>query len=142
MHGPDLDLRGEVASRAHELGGAGDERGFERLLDDIRSSYSEDVTREENQAQDPTELLAAVDAWASLISDACVRFYGPESPLRQSLAGWSMKIALKLRELTNLLAHVQANAAKQLGASEYGMAIGFPWPSVSVSIVWDTQPRP
>jgi hypothetical protein len=81
------------------------------------------------------QLLAGVNAWASLISGAVAYTYAPASPWPRRLTGWGQKIAGRLQWLTNLLLRPLAAAGRALGASSWSISLSFPW-GVSVGLNW------
>ncbi|MFG1963124.1 hypothetical protein [Nonomuraea sp. NPDC049028] len=143
MNVPDTTLRAYVAERARQLASERDEDGLNSLLEEIQQRINIDVAIEEDhpplEIEEARYVLVVVEAWASVISDAMVRFYGPESPLKQTLAGWSASIITRLHQLYNVLGRALGFAGAALGAADFGISAGFPW-GVSVSLSWPITP--
>jgi len=126
MEGPDLDFRVDLADRRYETEG-----DVEEVLDAIleRLEYQDDSVVD----GDPYEELAAIEEWASLASYAVSRFYGPQSPLRRDVAGWSKRAVERLRRITERLRPPLARVAERLHAVSFSISVGFPW-GVSIGV--------
>lgn len=136
MTGPSEDLRRIVGDRVLSLKPSiEDEARLERVLsEEIGPRIRDDVGNGSTlPSQDPAEVLAAVEAWAGLISFAVGSFYGPQS--RMTVPGWAQNIPQKLRELTGWLLKPLEIAAKALGASSWTISVNFPF-GVSVGLAW------
>jgi hypothetical protein len=126
MEGPDEDFRVDLAHRRYETEG-----DVEEVLDAVleRLGYQDDAGAED----DPYRELAAMEEWASLASYAVSRFYGPQSPLRTDIAGWSRRAAERLRKIAEKLRPRLARVAELLGAVSFSISVGFPW-GVSIGV--------
>ncbi len=141
---PSAELRGWVLGQFASRGGARptdeysvDEQSEARLhevLERLAAELSE--ASDQNQEQEPAELLSMVEAWAGLASYATVRTYGPESPWpSRGWAGWSDSITKRLRDLCHQMEHHLATAALGVGADGWSIGLAFPW-GVTVSLSW------
>lgn len=137
MRGPGLEDRIGIARSTDEVAQSGDEDYLDRIFEQIERTLEEDIESENLQSQEPDDLLAAVEAWAAVTSDVLIRFYGPQSPLRQGVSGWSKKIAKRLQNLSNRLLAALKVVAGKLGASAFGISTSFT--TVSVSLSWSTS---
>jgi hypothetical protein len=126
MQGPDEDFRADLAHRRYETEG-----DVEGVLDGVleRLGYQDDSVVED----DPYRELAAIEEWASLASYAVSRFYGPQSPLRKDIAGWSRNAVERLRKIAEKLRPRLARVAELLGAVSFSISVGFPW-GVSIGV--------
>jgi hypothetical protein len=97
--------------------------------DDPEAFYS---LSDEEQA---TDVLAAIDAWASLASNVVGRFYAPASPWPRRLQGWAKSVAKRLRKIAGLLRAALQAVAQALSAASYSIGVSFPF-GISVSIGW------
>ena len=114
------------------------ERRLDATLNDIGALLEGDLEHggwESLDAESAMDQLAAIDAWAALISSAVARVYAPASPWHRKVAGWAKSVAARLRWLTNLLLTPLKAVASALGASSYSIGISFPW-GVSVGLNW------
>jgi hypothetical protein len=126
MHGPDQGFRMELAQLPYET-----EPDVEAALNLVLEGL---VSQDDTPADDdPFQELAAIEAWTSLASYAVCRFYGPQSPFRRDIAGWSEEAVEKLRKLAGQLRPRLARVAALLGAVSFSISIGFPW-GVSVGV--------
>ena len=82
---------------------------------------------------DPYQELAAIEEWASLASYAVSRFYGPQSPLRRDIAGWSEQAVERLRKIAETLRPRLVRVARLLNAVSFSISVGFPW-GVSIGV--------
>lgn len=113
-----------------------EDRDVEAVLSLIAEEVRGDVSTGEFEGQEPDDVLAAVEAWAALLSDTFARSFGPASPFRKkNKAGTESKLMKALRGAANRLKGPLKSAAKRSGASSWGIAVGFPW-GVSVSLSW------
>jgi hypothetical protein len=126
MEGPDEDFRVDLAHRRYETEG-----DVVEVLNAVleRLGYQDDEVAED----DPLRELAAIEEWASLASYAVSRFYGPQSPLRTDIAGWSRKAVERLREIAEKLRPRLARVAELLAAASFSISVGFPW-GVSIGV--------
>ncbi len=141
MEGPSDEFRADVLESIVSVSDAPDEEAELRLeatLNDIGALLERDLELggwESLDAESAMDQLAAIDAWAALVSAAVARIYAPASPWRRRVAGWAKSVAARLRWLTNLLLAPLRAVAAALGASSYSIGIGFPW-GVSVGLNW------
>jgi hypothetical protein len=157
MLGPAEDFRAYVSQRVESLVTEGvwaeavserAEDALDDILTEIAAVAESDLASDEfltssaafearnltvEQAED---LLAAVNAWASVASYAAARLYAPNSPWRTGLAGWSKKIAKTLGRIVSILLTPLKAVAVALGASSWSIGINFPWAGVAVSLTW------
>ncbi|WP_138418754.1 hypothetical protein [Sinomonas gamaensis] len=152
MEGPSEELRTRVASEVRPLVDgmrpdvvdASGEEALTGTLEMVSSSCSEDVRTDrsvatgarELSASEAEDLLAAVHAWAALASYAAARIYGPNSPMRGGLAGWSKRVAGVLQKIAGILLTPLKLAAQSLRASSWSIGVNFPWAGVAVSLTW------
>jgi hypothetical protein len=124
--GPDEDFRIDLAGRRYET-----EEDVVAVLNTVleRLGYQEDDPAED----DPYRELGAIEEWASLASYAVSRFYGPQSPLRTDIAGWSRGAVERLREIAEKLRPRLAWVAALLAAVSFSISVGFPW-GVSIGV--------
>jgi hypothetical protein len=141
MDGPSDEIRRGMLGSIASVADAPDEEAELRLeatLNDIGGLLERDVATADSDALDDEsamDQLAAIDAWAGLISSAVARVYAPASPWRRGVAGWAKRVAARLRWLTNLLLVPLKAVAAALGASSYSIGVSFPW-GVSVGLNW------
>ncbi|MFF5972245.1 hypothetical protein ACFY7C_12070 [Streptomyces sp. NPDC012769] len=86
-----------------------------------------------DEGEDPTEVLLAVQGWASLASYVVAQTYAPQSPMRY--AGWARNIPYLLQRIAALLRLPLLTAARALGASAASVSGSFPW-GISVTLEW------
>jgi hypothetical protein len=127
MDGPDRRYRTYIAEQAD---GITTEDAVDGLLAEIAGAVREDA-----RAGQPADDLASVEAWAALASYAVGRYYGPSSPLRKDIAGWSNKAVERLREIANVLAERLRALVGYVGATGFSVAVGFPW-GISIALNW------
>ena len=136
MDGPSEDFRAYLVQQAERVES---EDQLEDLLGEIEKSAERDVSGEgdvsEYNAEQATDLLAAVQSWSTVISDTMARFSAPSSPWRQGLAGWGKSLLRRLQRIVRILLTPLRLAAKTLQASSYSIGLNFPW-GVSVSLTW------
>ena len=120
MEGPNRDFRVDLAHRSYET-----ERDVAEVLDAVLEGLEYQDNSEVDD--DPYQELAAIEEWASLASYAVSRFYGPQSPLRRDIAGWSKKAAERLRKIAEKLRPRLARVAQLLNAVSFSISVGFPW---------------
>jgi hypothetical protein len=118
------------------------EEALEEVLDLISSHASDDLgplARQEPGEDQAWEMLAAVDAWASLASYAFQRIYTEESmavgtPFIQ-FPGTKKSVMQRLQSVSSKLRPALEKACRGLGALSYSISVGFP-AGVSVGISW------
>jgi len=114
------------------------ERRLEATLDEIGGLLEGDLVPSdwaELNEETAMDQLAAIDAWAALISSAVARVYAPASPWHRGVAGWAKSVAARLRWLTYLLLIPLKAVAAALGANSYSIGVSFPW-GISVGLSW------
>jgi hypothetical protein len=126
MQAPSVDFRVRLAQQPYET-----EAQVEEALDVVLGQLAEQG--DASATDDPYEELAAIEGWASLASYAVSRFYGPQSPLRRDIAGWSKGAAEKLRRIAAQLQPRLARVAGLLHAVSFSISVGFPW-GVSIGV--------
>jgi hypothetical protein len=134
--GPSEDLRRKVGDMVLSLKPSiEDEAGLERVLsEEIGPRIRDDIGNGSTlPSQDPAEVLAAVEAWAGLVSFAVGSFYGPQSPPK--VPGWAQNIPQRLRELTGWLLQPLEIAARALGATSWTISVNVPF-GVSIGLGW------
>jgi hypothetical protein len=103
-------------------------------MDDLRPEADRMST-----ADDAWDLIASVDAWASLASYATQRIYLDEAPAVgtpfPSYPGWQKKVPRRLRDLARALGAILEQACRLLRALSYSLSVNFPF-GVSVSVSW------
>ena len=121
-----------------------DEAGLEGVLDFIITRTEQDLSpflnrREEVEEEEANELLAAIEAWASLASAVTYEMY--VGPLREvgaarlSLPGWAKGVGNRLSKMANLLTGYLKVAMRALMAASFSIAVTFPF-GVSVGLAW------
>ncbi len=125
MQAPERDFRVWLADQPYET-----EDQVETALDAVLGQLTE---QGDEVAVDPYAELAAIEAWASLASYVVSSFYGPQSPLRHDIAGWSEGAAEKLRKIAAQLKPKLAGVAGFLKAVSFSISVGFPW-GVSIGV--------
>jgi hypothetical protein len=125
-----------------------DEAELEELLHGIERDAREELAAAAAAPEPGPEgdrawqVLGAVDAWASLASDATQRFYGRRDALPEvgtpfdKLAGYSPRVATRLRRFGDALHRALGVAAQTLGATSYSLAVTFPG-GMSASVSWE-----
>ena len=137
VEGPVNEFRAVVADRLNEVTAETPDEQAEAVLDGVLQeiAHQADADVANGWDQDPVDLLAAVESWASVASYAVARVYAPNSPWRR-LAGFSRHIAAHLTSLRKILFAPLEAAARALGASSFSIGASFPWAGVSVSLTW------
>lgn len=112
----------------------------EELLDDVLTSVLSELrdavgnldvrlSEEESMVE-----LAAVDAWAGLVSYVVARTYAPASPWPSlPKAGWSQQITQRLQQVAASLRRPLLRVKDGLHAAHVSVSVGFPW-GVSVGV--------
>jgi hypothetical protein len=132
--------RAEVRERVRSSGGT--EGALVELLSDIDIWMSDDLRLYVDDGLDRTEafaVLAAAEAWASLVSFATQEFYGgdfPEvgTPFRR-FAGWERDVPRRLRELADRFVDPLRAVVRALGIDGFSIGVSFPL-GVSLSLNW------
>ncbi|MDN5762433.1 MAG: hypothetical protein L0H41_08975 [Microlunatus sp.] len=107
------------------------EQELDEVLGQLEDEMSQSIdigarveTLTEEEAEDQ---LAAVDAWAGLISSVIGRAYAPASPWPRRSAGWDKRIVKRLRRMATKLRAALAPVSSALGAVHFSISVGFPW---------------
>jgi hypothetical protein len=98
-----------------------------QLEDQMSQAIEADARFESLTVEDAEEQLAAIDAWAGLISSVIGRVYAPASPWPRRAAGWDKRIVKRLRRMANKLRAALVPVAAALGAVHFSISVGFPW---------------
>jgi hypothetical protein len=119
-----------------------EEEDLEELLAGLTGAARDELARWQEpiqSADEAEEALVAVEAWASLASYACARFYvdGPaEVGTRwRRLGGMSKGVVSRLQKLAEEFAAVLREACRLLAAASFSISIGFPL-GVSIGLSW------
>jgi hypothetical protein len=117
---------------------AGSEAELARVLDEIAEAAQSGLEQVAETGDGRDELVAAVQAWASVASYATTRFYfeGPESILRRG--GFSKRVAASLQRHAKTYSGYLLRALAATGASSFSVAVGFPF-GLSVGLTWDPR---
>ncbi|HSS34624.1 MAG TPA: hypothetical protein VLL27_15230 [Solirubrobacterales bacterium] len=118
------------------------EAELEDLLGSIGAAAMDELTPLAEKAEDRStaeELLISVEAWASLASYACTKFYfeGPNevgTPLRR-LGGWGKGVVSMLTDLVKRFGQMLSRAMHAIGATSYSVGVSYPF-GVSVGLSW------
>jgi hypothetical protein len=117
-----------------------EEDRLEGILGEIEEELARDVDAPGLDDQDPYIILAAVDAWAALASDAVASVYAPASPRRDRReAGWRRRVAERVRRIGHGMERPLMKAARSVGASSWSVSVGYPW-GISVGLGWTVPP--
>ena len=136
MQGPSQEFRTKVMGEIKErrLGEAGvDDDQVAAVISLISDEIGGDVGIAELEGQAPEDILAAVDAWAALLSDTM----GRSEASANVLPGWAIALLAALRVAVTLLRVPLQAAAKELGASSHSITVGRK-SGVAVSLTWPT----
>jgi hypothetical protein len=133
------DYRADFEQRASSVR---EEGQLEELLGSIGAFAMDELVPLEKEAHDQRaaeEILVSVEAWASLASYACTKFYfeGPNevgTPLRR-LGGWSKGVVSQLTQLAQRFGQILSRAMQALGATSYSVGVSFPF-GFSVGLSW------
>jgi hypothetical protein len=133
------DYRDDFEQRASSVR---EEAQLEMLLGSIGAIAMDELVPLAEEAGDQRaaeEILVSVEAWASLASYACTKFYfeGPNevgTPLRR-LGGWSKGVVSQLTQLAQRLGQMLSQAMHALGATSYSVGVSFPF-GLSVGLSW------
>jgi hypothetical protein len=98
-----------------------------RLEDQMSQSIEAGARSEYLTVEDAEDQLAAIDAWAGLISSVIGQVYAPASPWPRRAAGWDKRIVKRLRRMANKLRAALQPVAAALGAVHFSISVGFPW---------------
>ena len=133
------DHRDDFEQRASSVRG---EAQLESLLESISATAMDELVPLAEGADDPNaaeNVLVSVEAWASLASYACTKFYfeGPNevgTPLRR-LGGWSKGVVSQLTQLAQRFGQMLSRAMRAIGATSYSIGVSFPF-GISVGLSW------
>lgn len=130
------------ADFSQQIDGVKQEEDLENVLSAIAAFAADELGPLRAQMlseTDAREALIAVEAWASLASYACARYYvdGPtEVGTRwRSLGGMSQGVVSRLQDLAERFGEVLREACRLLGAASFSVSIGFPL-GVSIGLSW------
>jgi hypothetical protein len=129
------ELRLEFVGQIEEARSAESEEALASVLANIVEAAEGDLRQQSESGESQHELVAAVNAWASVLSYATARFYfeGPESLLKRG--GYSKGVVSRLEDaVTTFRSYLEA-AIGTTGASSFSISIGFPL-GVSVGLEW------
>jgi hypothetical protein len=135
------ETRQEIAAR--QLGLV-DENQFEEILGLIIDRAGTDLAetlggRDTLEEAEGEELLASIEAWASLASAATFATYAGSpreiGAARLTLPGWAKEIGKKLTDLTKLLGAYLEVAMRAVHETSFAISLTFPW-GVSVGLGW------
>ena len=133
------EYRDDFEQRA---GAVREEAELESLLESIGTIAMDElvpIAEEAENQRAAEEILVSVEAWASLASYACTKFYfeGPSevgTPLRR-LGGWSKGVVSQLTALAQRFGQMLSRAMHAIGATSYSVGVSFPF-GVSVGLSW------
>lgn len=134
-------LRAEAFAQAVEIQ---DESQLEDLLDRIAAYAADDLgavsfDREEISEWEAEELLATVEAWASLASHVTLEAYaGPireVGAMRLRVGGFAKGVCARLTRLVQLFRSHLTKAMEALSAASFSISVNFP-AGISVGLSW------
>jgi hypothetical protein len=127
-------LRSSLIDGVESARDSGDEDALAAVLSEIAEPSRRDLERVREMGDGGHELVAAVDAWASVASYAITRFYfeGPKSVFP---GGFSKRVAGSLQGLVGTWSPFLESALKATHASSFSIAAGFPL-GFSVGLAW------
>jgi hypothetical protein len=137
MQGPNEAFREYIAERIDGLETADDaEEALDNILGEIRGQAAEDQLEALGDENDAYRELAAIEAWASLASNAVQALYEERSASRFKLnlrrrgkkdeAGWSRRAAERLREIARALEPKLRAVCDALEGVGFGVGVAFP----------------
>jgi hypothetical protein len=129
LRAPDLGFRQLIARQSAE---AKTEEDVDQVLGMIEKAVNE--AAREDAHEEAADVMAAIDAWASLASYVVWRFYSPRSP-RDDEAGLSEKTARRLRNLSMAFRRTLDAIKIDIGATGFTVSVGIPW-GVSIGVTW------
>jgi uncharacterized membrane protein YccC len=141
MRGPTDEFREQIA---REIDALESEEDLYEILDRIEGQVREDEPGDVGNEEDALHELGAIEAWASLASDATIALYAPGSLnlLRRKgrdLAGWSNDAVERLRRIAQALRNKLGTVAAVLGALVFSIGVNFPW-GITIGISWSLAP--
>lgn len=128
------------------------EQGVVNTLALIQSRAAEDLgrvaEREEISSEEGRDILAAVEAWASVASAVVLEFSLAQGPQNVGAAwrvawpsriwpGWRKALTGQLQQVADTLRPSLAAVRNALGASSFSISVCFPW-VIEVGLSWDT----
>jgi hypothetical protein len=144
MPGPSLEFRLLIAGRLNEIDTMYHttprevtqevEDQLERILDVILEQCESEMQTSLG-SEFAGEVIESVNEWAGLLSYAVGRVYAPTSPWFQGLGGWGRGTTKSLREAARIFGKFANKAASDVGATGFGVSVGFPF-GVSVGLSW------
>jgi hypothetical protein len=140
MRGPQDEFRTEIGRSIDALGTEDD---LYRILDKIEARIRRDEPGDVQTEEAAFRELGAIEAWASLASDATIALYAPGSRnlLRRKghdVAGWSNDAAEKLRRIAHALRDKLGQVALVLKALVFSVGVNFPW-GITIGISWSAS---
>jgi hypothetical protein len=141
MRGPDDGFRRMIGDEIDGLETADDpEAALDSLLARIQDAAASDEPAGLESEEAAYRELGAIEAWASLASDAVQALYESRSPnlLRRrgdKRAGWSTSAAERLRRIAGALRDKLGAVAAHLGGLGFGVGVAFPG-GISIFISW------
>jgi hypothetical protein len=134
--GNDFDeLRSEFVAQVEEARSAESEEMLADVLGRIVDRADHDLRYQSENGEPEQEIVASVDAWASVLSYATARFYfeGPES-MRKG-GGYDKKVVSRLQDAALTFSSYLERALQATGAVSFSTSVGFPW-GLSVGLDW------
>jgi hypothetical protein len=137
MRAPTNELRQEVALAIDALQTESD---LNVILDRIETEVLKEEPGDVQSEADAYDELGAIEAWASLASDAVIALYAPGSLnlLRRKghdLAGWSQGAVQRLRKIASALRDKLGQVAVVLRGVGFSVGVNFPW-GISIGLSW------
>lgn len=147
--GPSSEEQRQIYSLLEEAATDEDLVHVLRVIGDLAASDLLQLgEREEISPEEGSEILAAVEAWASLASGAVMDFSLTERPpegevtahrfLRKIVPGWRKPVTAQLRQVANTLGPALMAARDALAATSFSVSVGFPW-GIAIGLSWDAH---
>jgi hypothetical protein len=139
MQGPNAGFREHIAKRIDGLETVGDpERELDTILANIQDVAGNDPASPVDSVDAAYRELGAIEAWASLASDAFQAVYESRSPnllkkMGKKVAGSTEANMERLRRIAGEWRDPLREVARALGGVGFGVGIGFPG-GISISI--------
>jgi len=131
-------LRRSFVEKVDAARAASSEKQLAGVLEEIATEADNDLEKVDTTGDAGHELVAAVEAWASVASYATTRFYfeGPESIFKGGGFGKSVVSSLQ-RHAKTYSGHLR-RALAATGASSFSITVGFPF-GLSVGLTWESD---
>lgn len=128
-------VRNRVVEEVEEARSDQDEGRLSEVLSGISGAVSADLERHLAEGDSADEVVAAIDAWASVHSYAISRFYfeGPQSLLRRG--GFDKRVTQQLQRAADTFESWLTRAVEALRASGFSISVGYPW-GISIALEW------